>query len=253
MQETDTLFRPPVQVGPFDESILSLMDTVTCARLADPAELEAVYRMRHAAYVRSGMIDVHGGSGGSWSDPYDRSPGCMNMAVYVDGDLAGAIRLHHVTPSNPDCPSIGHMGDAISGWLDSGLTLVDCSRFAHGSVDRRHRLLPYVTLRIAALATLHFRADYSINLVQQRHAAFYERHFHAERAAVGHTHFNGAEFPVVLLRSSLRLLASTAPSTRSYLLSTRREREALFDDPACPRVRPSAREAISALSRQEAA
>ncbi|WDR01705.1 hypothetical protein PSQ19_13235 [Devosia algicola] len=116
--------------------------------------------------------------------------------------------------------------------LDEGHSYIDPSRF---TADRDASLafpaLPYLTLRIVAMACEHFVARYCISAVRPEHAAFYKRIFGS--------HQLGTERNFAELQFAMRLYAAEVPMIRNrvadrypFFMSTSGERERLFADGA---------------------
>ncbi|WP_407648996.1 N-acyl amino acid synthase FeeM domain-containing protein [Devosia algicola] len=145
---------------------------------------------------------------------------------------SGSIRFHHVTPTNPTSPGRSVWPDVLDPILDEGHSYIDPSRF---TADRDASLafpaLPYLTLRIVAMACEHFVARYCISAVRPEHAAFYKRIFGS--------HQLGTERNFAELQFAMRLYAAEVPMIRNrvadrypFFMSTSGERERLFADGA---------------------
>lgn len=231
-----------------DEKILQLLDKVAYRRILPGKEMEKVHRLRYDAYVRARMIseDAECLDGKGFSDEHDEDPNCYNVGIFQDGTLLGCMRLHVAGLGHRAMPSSHHIADLLDPWLDAGQVLVDSSRLAH--VESRGgamRLLPYVSMRLCAMACVHFDADYSVQVVQVKHAGFYEHLICSELLDTRNIAFTGNPFPVSVLRSHIPSMRKFCYSDRAHLLSTPQERAGLFG-PASGQgfVTPSARRVI---------
>lgn len=237
------------KVTPFDDKVLGLMERIAYRRMVSPDDMEEVSRIRYDAYVRAGMI--RGGredlDGRGWSDQHDQDPNCYNFGVYHDGAMVGCMRIHVATAARPWMPSVRHAGKHIERWLAEGHTLVDSSRFAHlDGLKGDLRLLPFVTVRLTAMASVHFDASYIVQVVRKRHAGFYVglcRFEHIEDRMIDLG--DGDPFFASVLRGDVARQRRFCVEARPYLMSTRAERESLFSDPPRPGfVKASARQVV---------
>ena len=64
--------------------------------------------------------------------------------------------------------------------LDAGQTFIDPVRFAADpDIMREYPALPYLTLRVATMATDYFHTDYCLSVIKPNHRAFYKRIFNS--------------------------------------------------------------------------
>jgi len=237
-----------VNVSRMDERIIKLLDRVAYKRATSAADLEQVRKIRYGAYLRAKMIDGKsaGLEGGEYSDDYDRDPNCFIFGVYLEGTMVGTFRLHVADRSNRSLPSAGVVPDLADRWLDEGLTLVDATRFAHvEGLGPAARMLPYATIRLTALAGVHFNADYNLQVVQSHHAPFYMNATASELIEVRQMQLAGDPFEVSVMRADFHYMRKRCAGERAYFLSSRREREQLFGSRHEGFVIPSVREIVS--------
>ena len=160
----------------FSDRIAQLLARIDCRRADSGEQREAIFRLRYQAYMREGAISPN--SARAFSDPYDESENGYLFGLYIDDELAGSIRLHVASKERPEFPSLEVFSDILQPELDTGKVIIDPTRFvADENLAQRHRGLPYVTLRLSALAAEHFRADYILAPVRAQHQAFYRRAF----------------------------------------------------------------------------
>ena len=149
-------------------------------RLADSGEQrEAIFRLRHQAYIRDGTISPIGS--GMFSDPYDETANAYLLGLYIDDELASSIRLHVASREHPFSPSLEVFADVLQPDLDAGKVIIDTTHFvADDNLARLHRELPYATLRLCMLA-----ADFSRPIIFWRPHALRTRRFISGPSATG--------------------------------------------------------------------
>src|SRR5215469_13722570 len=85
----------PVRLGASSSSLIDriaqLLQRVDYRRADSPGEREAIFRLRYEAYLREGEIGPVPSK--RFTDHVDDEPNTFNFGVYLDGVLAGAIRL----------------------------------------------------------------------------------------------------------------------------------------------------------------
>jgi hypothetical protein len=75
---------------------------------------------------------------------------------------------------------VSHFPDVMNPLLDAGQTFIDPVRFAADpEIMREYPALPYLTLRVATMATVYFDVDYCLSVIMPNHRAFYQRVFHS--------------------------------------------------------------------------
>ena len=149
---------------------------IDCRRANDRELREAIARLRYQAYFRADSIAPNRFA--TFADDYDAMENAYLYALYVDGELASSLRLHIVSKEHLKSPSLEVFSDQLQAKLDAGNVLVDATCFvADEMLSRRHRDLPYVTLRLFFLAAEYFAADYCVAAVRVEHQAFYRRAF----------------------------------------------------------------------------
>lgn len=225
---------------------MDLLDRVQYRRAALEEPFDPVYRLRYEAYRREDFIPAN--SERIAGDPYDRSPNVMCFGVYIDDRLVSSIRLHHVTPSERSSPSRLIYQDVLDPLLDAGKSYIDPSRFtADHEATLAYPALPFLTLRIASMASVHFRVDYCLSSVRPEHAAFYRRVF-MSRQIGGIRYYPGLHFPVVCYAADVPVIRERVHARYPFLMATDEEHQALFDAPngaVRPFVRPTARQAAA--------
>lgn len=166
--------RPGGSSSSLSDRIAQLLQRVDYRRAESPDEREAIFRLRYDAYLREGEIGpIHSKR---FADSVDDEKNTFNFAVYVDGVLAGAIRLSVTMPGGARLPAIEVFEDVLSPEIRAGKTFVDPSKFvADYASSKRYPELPYIILRVAWVAMAYFKADLMLGAIRVEHQSFYKR------------------------------------------------------------------------------
>lgn len=229
----------------FAGTLLDILDSVSYARVDHGVIDDPIYRLRYRAYTREGFMDHNPEE--ICIDDLDAAPNAMSFGIYISGRLVSSIRLHHLTPQHRHSPSMKVFPEVLGPMLDQGMTFVDPSRFtADHEASLAYPALPFLTLRIAAMASVHFEANQCLALVRSEHGAFYKRVFGSHRLADERS-YPGLHFPVALFAAGVETIRARVAERFPFFLSTDAERQRLFDQaPGAPdnrRVAASARQA----------
>lgn len=229
----------------FSGALLDVLDKVSYARV-DPGVIDdPIYKLRYRAYTREGFMDHNPEE--ICIDDLDRVANGMSFGIYIDGELVSSIRLHNLTPAHRASPSMKVFPDILGPMLDKGMTFIDPSRFtADHEASLAYPAMPFLTLRIAAMASVQFDADQCLALVRPEHGAFYKRVFGSEPLSDVRT-YPGLNFPVTLFGATVESIRSRVAERFPFFLSTEQERDQLFSQvvarTANLRVKASARTA----------
>lgn len=239
----------------FAGALFDILDQVSYARV-DPAVIDdPIYRLRYMAYTREGFMDHNPEE--VCIDDLDGVPNGMSFGIFIGGELVSSIRLHHLTAAYPRSPSMKVFPDVLRPLLDTGMAFIDPSRFtADREASLAYPALPFLTLRIAAMASVHYRASQCLALVRPEHGPFYARVFGSEKLADVRS-YPGLHFPVALFGASVDTIRSRVAERFPFFLSLPEERAQLFGQPSnrlnAP-IRASARQAYDrAVSALDAA
>nr|WP_196260237.1 hypothetical protein [Pelagibacterium limicola] len=233
-------------------ALMDILDQVEYRRV-NLAELnDPVFRLRYDAYRREDFIPANQDE--IATDELDSVPNGMCYGIYISGELVSSIRLHHLTAEHRYSPSMTAYADILHPMLDRGMHFIDPSRF---TADRDAALafpaLPFLTLRLAAMACEYFVPDYCLSSIRQEHAAFYKRVFGSEQWAGERYLGGGLKFPVCLYAASYSEIRDRVADRFPFFMSTPEEREAMFgeDDEArfLTMIQPTARAAALAEHR----
>jgi hypothetical protein len=160
----------------FSSCLLNLLDRVEYRRIVNSEDMEAVGRLRAESYARGNVLSCDIGE--SLVEEVDFDSHAHVVGVYIDDELVSTLRVHHLTPDHRKGSSIKLFGDVLNPMLDKGMTFIDPSRFAAKfSVAEEYPGLPYVTLRIATMASEYFDVNHCLASVKVMHSAFYRRVF----------------------------------------------------------------------------
>lgn len=216
---------------------MDLLERIEYRRCETGEDLEAVYRLRYKAYREHGLLDTI--VDGKLVDHLDEAPNCYCFGIFVEGQLAATVRLHHLTKTVPVSPVMTVFGDRLMPLLAAGEAFIDPSRLA---VDPEvsssaNRLLPYVTLRLAVMANEYFRATGCVSMIRIEHAAFYNRIFGS--VAVGEPRtYPPFDFPAYLYASRCEDNLARTLERFPFFHSTPVERRMMFAKPQSGELAP---------------
>jgi hypothetical protein len=162
------------QTSRFADRVLRLLERVEYRRADSPADKAAIYRLRHDAYMRAGTVEPR--SSGMFHDAMDETDNAWLIGLFIDGELASALRLHISASLRAPLPEFASFSDLIEPHLMAGRAIIDASRFVSSlKFSQRYSEIPYLTLRPTFLAEEFFAADYVIAGCLAEHQAFYRR------------------------------------------------------------------------------
>lgn len=225
----------------FAVTLIDLLDRVQYRRVSLDEQFDPVYRLRYEAYRREEFVPIN--SQRVTRDDYDNAANCYSFGVYIDGTLVSSIRFHHVTPADPTSPGRSVWPEVLGPILAHGDSYIDPSRFtADHEASLAFPALPYLTLRIIAMACEHFEARYCISSVRPEHAAFYKRIFGSKQLG-DERYFAELTFPMCLYAAEVPMIRDRVADRYPFFMSTAEERENLFgpDHRAVGAIAPTAR------------
>lgn len=233
--------------------MLDLMDDIEYRRVVSREDLEDIGRLRQRSYRAYGIM--HRDS--PIIDDLDRHSHARVFAIHHRGELVSTIRLHHVTSEHRCGTSYELFPDVLGPLLDQGMSFIDSVRHASDPDLLSELPVPFLTLRLVAMACHYFKASYTLAPVKRSHAALYRRAFGATQFAEERQHPDFS-VPFVLFASSYSQLYDSIMFSRyPFFQSLPRERELLYAplsqlETTPLTIRPTARYAI-ASGRREAA
>lgn len=235
----------------FAATLIDLLDSVRYRRVSSIEQFDPVYRLRYEAYRREDFIPIN--SQQVTRDEFDDLPNCHCFGVYIAGELVSSLRFHVVTPEVPHSPCMSVWPDVLQPLLDEGKSFIDPGRFtADLDASLAYPALPYLTLRLAAMACEYFPVRFCMSAVRPEHTAFYKRIFGATPLGEQRSYAN-LTFPMQLYTAEVPAIRDRVADRYPFFMSTPEEREALFGvaQPDIPAIAPSARQAqrLELLSR----
>lgn len=213
-------------VSRFAGNLMDILDRVEYARVRMDVTENPIYRLRYDAYRREDSVPFN--DAGIVSDDLDAVPNAMCFGVHIDGQLVSSIRIHHIGRRYPFGASMKTHADVLQPLLDRGETFIDPSRFtADYEASLAYPALPFLTLRIAVMASVHFGASACLALVRPEHTAFYRRVFGSEEMSGVRT-YPGLAFPVQLFGAYVNTKLPATLRRYPFFMSTDDERQELF-------------------------
>jgi hypothetical protein len=217
---------PAPQTG-FSDRVAQLLDRIDCRLIEKDDEREAVARLRYDAYLREGAIAPNVSQ--TFTDSYDESENCWIFGLYLDGQLASAIRIHVGTGETPVFPSLSVFADLLGPELADGKTIIDPTRFVTDpKLSKLHPGLPHLTLRLPWLASEYFSAEHFIVAVRAEHQAFYKRTF-LHRSICGPRPYPLLSKPITLMTVNSRDVADQVYRRYPFFRSSFFERRMMFE------------------------
>jgi len=214
------------QASRFAARVTRLLEKAEYRRADSLSDKEAIYRLRHEAYMRAGTVEPRPSR--MFHDPMDEADNAWLIGLFIDGVLAAALRLHISASMRAPLPELASFADLIEPHLAAGRTIIDASRFVSRlDFSQEYAEIPYLTLRPTFLAEEFFSADYVIAGCLAEHQAFYRRMYGAVAWA--------APRPYPHFKRSMALMAYDCNARREkvherypFYRSTPAERERLF-------------------------
>jgi hypothetical protein len=219
----------------FTARLCDFVQRLDCRRAQTVEERLAIYQLRYRAYLRENAIQPHPAE--MFKDNFDDMPNVWIFGCYLDGRLAGSIRVHLGSPAHPATPASSVFGDVLNPEIQAGRFIIDPTRFvADPDIARDHPLLPYGTVRLGFLACEHFDADIGLATVREEHRAFYRR-LYFMRQMGGPRVYPGLRKPITMMGVEYPEVREKILARHPFLRSTAAEREALYG-PAPSRIVP---------------
>ncbi|MBW3096366.1 N-acyl amino acid synthase FeeM domain-containing protein [Pseudohoeflea coraliihabitans] len=231
----------------FVNRLMRLLDSVEYRRIESREDLEAVARVRYNAYDQIGLAPK---TGTVMIDEEDFASNAHVIGIYYDERLVSTIRVHHVTQKERTGLATACFPDVMDPLLDAGRTFIDPVRFAADpKVLRELPGIPYLTLRIATMATDYFATDYCLSVIKPNHKAFYQRIFNS-KPLIKPRYLERFDSMVELYGSDAHSELQRIYQRFGFFNSTAMERRMMFAPVAVGRtpvltVRPTARFAMA--------
>jgi len=206
---------------------ITIIKRIEYRRLESPDELEDVYRLRYQAFRREGFIEESAEQ--RCVDPLDFVDNQYVFGLYLDGKLISSIRLHVLDKNHRQSPSMLVYSDKLDPMLDSGKVLIDPSRFCVDyESSKKYRALPYATLRLPSMASIHFEADQCLTMVRKDHAAFYRKVYQSRQIGESRN-YPKVSFQVGLYSTEISKIRTEVLGRYPFFKASIQEKESLFD------------------------
>lgn len=242
------------QVGAagLNERIVRLLPRVDYRRAVRQDDKEEIYRLRHDAYVREGVIEQR--PSGMFNDEVDEQVNNFLFGIRIDDRLVSSIRLSVTLPNALALPTAQVFPEILEPAIRTGKMIVDPTRFVADRLSSREfPELPYITLRLPWLAMEYFDADWMLAAVRPEHEPFYRRLW-GNRTVCAARSYPSLSKPVSLTVLDYPAARDAVHRRYPFFKSTRAERESLFGPDRRPQVRYGAipRDSARCLSQQPA-
>ena len=219
----------PQRVPTFNEKLALSLSNVSYRVARTQAEREAIFALRYKGYLRDGGIGPNLAE--RFSDAWDDVDNALLMGMYMGDRLASTVRFHMNRPDGARFPALDTFGDVLQPYVDAGRSIIDPTRFvvdpelAHLGPD-----LPYLTLRMIALAAEHFRADLILATLRVEHLLAYKRIVGTTPISEPRTYPLLAR-PIVCAATEMAHMRETAYGRHPFLESSPEERARIFGPP----------------------
>jgi hypothetical protein len=161
----------------FSDRVLRLMENVEHRIATTDNERDAVFRLRYEAYVRNGLMEQRLDRK-LFDERYDNAANAWTAMTFVDGELAGSVRVSMGAGADADLPCVRVYPDVAKPRLIGGATAVEYTRLsAKLSLSSAFPELVYVIMRPGYMAADHFCADLAVATPRLEHMPFYRRTF----------------------------------------------------------------------------
>lgn len=166
------------EVTGFSAGVMRFLESIEYRRIENSDDLEDIARLRYKAFTNVGLARTNDKL--LLIDELDFKPNAHVMGIFFDEQLVSTIRVHHVTDAHRDGVAAARFPDVMNPLLDAGKTFIDPVRFAADpEIMREYPALPYLTLRVATMATVYYDVDFCLSVTKPNHRAFYKRVFNS--------------------------------------------------------------------------
>lgn len=216
----------------FSTSVSDFLRRVTYSRATSELQRKAIARLRYEANLKEQSILENPTR--MLTDRFDESKNGFNVGVFVDGQLAAALRMHLLSSAFPDSPLIHAYPDLVHPRVDAGLRIVDITRLAADyKIARAEPHLAYATVRLSMLICEHFKADTILAAVRREHVPFYRREFLASQLSEPRPYPTLIK-PLCLFEIDYRANKDSIIERHPFHASQPAERSALFGEANWP-------------------
>jgi len=217
------------EISAFSRAALTLLRQIEYRPIQSGEDIEQLYAFRYNCYVRDGWIKENPQK--LSYDAHDDEPNIMRFGLFINDKMVSSIRLQHVTADRRVGPSVVIFPDIIDPMLEAGKTMIDPSRLTiDADASKEYPMLPYLTVRLAAMVSQHYGVDYCLSSIRPSHGAFYKRLIESKMIA-GERYYKGIAFPVHLYASHVPESLGRVFTKYPFFKSLPVERKMLFGTP----------------------
>jgi hypothetical protein len=138
----------------FAGKVEELLERIEYRRCESGEDIEAIYRLRYKAYRLHGFVEES--SDQMVTDDLDDAPNCYRFGVFIDGELVGTVRIHHISKDEPYGPVMKTFDDILRPRLERGESFINPTMLAAEPYYRSPlQALPYLTLRLGLVASVY--------------------------------------------------------------------------------------------------
>jgi hypothetical protein len=218
------------RVPTFNEKLSQVLKKVTYRVARTPAERDEIFALRYRGYLRDGGIGPN--SAERFCDEWDDVDNALLLGMYIGTRLTSSVRFHMNCPAGARIPAMEAFGDVLAPFLEAGQSIIDPTRFViDPELAQLGPELPYLTLRMIAMAAEHFRPDIVLATIRAEHLVMYKRVVGSRPICEPRT-YPLLSRKIVCTVVELEQMRETAYTRHPFLASTPEEREKIFGPPA---------------------
>ncbi len=192
----------------------------------------AIFRLRYRAYLNEGSIPPNPDK--TFSDDYDAMDNCWIFGVFHEDWLISSIRFHVINQQFRYGPALDVFPDLVGPMIEAGQTVIDPTRFVvDEEATRSFPDLPFLTLRVATMASEFFDADHCLATVRAEHRAFYRRVFESIQLCDPRPYPSLTQ-PICLMTADVRGIRDKLMRRYPVFLSSFTERKMLLSEIIVP-------------------
>ena len=218
------------RVPSFNKKVAEVLKTVTYRVARTAEDRDAIFGLRYRGYLLDGGIEPNERK--RFQDAWDDVDNAVVMGMYFGDRLASSVRFHMNDRPGARIPAMDTFGDVLAPYLATGDLIIDPTRFViEPEFARMGPDLPFLTLRMIAMAAEYFHAAHVLATMRAEHVVMYRR-------VIGHKPISEPRtYPmlarkIVCMIANIDTLRATAYERHPFLRSTEEERAAIFGPPA---------------------
>lgn len=211
---------------PFADRVVDLLQVTEYRRMNTHEDKEAAFRLRYDAYRREDYIpdDPTGKS----VDFLDEKPNTETYGLFIAGKLVSSVRISVLTQECPFSPSMIYNAKFLEPKLAAGMIFIDPSRFVtETQAAREFPELPYLAIRVPAMACVHYHVDECLSSVRLTHQAFYKRVFRS-KAVTDPVEYQMLNMTIQLMSTTYEAIREDVAKRYPFFTSNYLERRQLF-------------------------